>query len=196
MRAIRIAAWLALGLAALVAGCGTSPPSRFYTLDSTAKTLSTASADYAVLVGPVTVPSVVDRPEFVVLVAPNRVEIDQFNRWAAPLAEGIARTVADDLATLLGTSEVATAPFANFDADYRVTINVQRFESSPGQSVRLDAVWSVRRVADGQTRSGRSEAQEAATGEGFDALAAAHSRAVAKLSGEIATAIGALVAAS
>jgi uncharacterized lipoprotein YmbA len=78
------------------------------------------------MVGPVSVPASVDRSEFVVQVAPNRVEIDEFNRWASPLGESIARTVAGDLAALLGTPDVATAPFANFDPAYRVTIDVQR----------------------------------------------------------------------
>ena len=39
------------------------------------------------------------------------------------------------------------------------------------------------------TRSGRTVAREAVQGEGFDALAAAHSRALAKMSADIAAAI-------
>jgi hypothetical protein len=39
----------------------------------------------------------VDQPEFVVQVAPNRVDVDEFNRWDAPLNDGIARAVAGDL---------------------------------------------------------------------------------------------------
>jgi uncharacterized lipoprotein YmbA len=61
------------------------------------------------MVGPVTVPAAVDQPEFVVQVAPNRVEVDEFNRWVAPLNDSIARAIAGDLALQLGTSEVATA---------------------------------------------------------------------------------------
>ena len=61
--------------------------------------------------------------------------------------ESIARAVAGDLAVLLGTPRVATAPLANFDPTYRVTIDVQRFESTPGQAVLVDAVWVVRRTA-------------------------------------------------
>jgi uncharacterized lipoprotein YmbA len=55
----------------------------------------------------------------------NRVELDEFNRWAAPLDESIARVVAGDLAALLGTSHVSAGPLANFDPAYRVTIAVQ-----------------------------------------------------------------------
>jgi hypothetical protein len=42
-------------------------------------------------------------------------------------------------------------------------------------------------------RSGRTVAREPAQGDGFDALAAAHSRALAKVSSDIATAIRAEV---
>ena len=192
----RFTYWLPIALvAAAASGCGTSAPARFYTLESTATAGVAPAARTGVLVGPVSVPASVDRSEFVVQVAPNRVEIDEFNRWAAPLGESIARTVAGDLAALLGTPDVATAPFANFDPVYRVTINVQRFHSVPGDSVLVDAVWAVRKTAGGETRSGRTVAREAVSGEDFEALAAAHSRALAMLSAEIAAAIRAVAAA-
>jgi uncharacterized protein len=176
---------LALG----TAGCGRSAISRFYTLDSSATPDAGPPAGYAVIVGPVSVPASVDRPEFVVQVAPNRVEVDEFNRWAAPLDDSIARTVSGDLAALLGTPRVATAPLANFDPAFRVTINVQRFDSIPGQEVLLEAVWVVRKAKGGATRSGRTVAREAVADKSFDALAAAHSRALATVSGDIAAAI-------
>lgn len=170
-------------------GCGASGPSRFYTLDSTASPEGTTAASYTVAVGPVTIPAAVDRPQFVVLVAPNRVTIDEFNRWAAPLDESIARAVAGDLAALLGTPRVVRAPLANFDPDYRVALNVQRFESVPGESATVEAVWTVRKSGDGQTSSGRTVAKEPVQDKSFEALAAAHSRAIAKISADIAAAI-------
>ncbi len=186
----RFTHWLLCAVAAAATpGCGTSAPSRFYTLASTATAGDAAPARYGVMVGPVSIPDSVDRAEFVVQVAPNRVEIDEFNRWAAPLGESIARTVAGDLAALLGTPDVATAPFANFDPDYRVTIDVQRFDSIQGESVLVEAVWAVRATAGGKTRSGRTVVSEALQGEGFEAFAAAHSRALVKLSSDIAAAI-------
>lgn len=180
-------------IAAAAAGCA-SAPARFYTLASTATADGAPAAHYGVLVGPVSVPASVDRPEFVVQVAPNRVDVDEFNRWAAPLNDGIARAVAGDLAVLLGTSDVAVAPLANFNAAYRVTINVQRFDSVQNQSVLIDAVWAVQRTAGGDTRAGRTVANEAVQGDGFDALAAAHSRALAAVSADIAAAIRAAAA--
>jgi len=175
-------------IAAVAAGCS-SAPSRFYTLDSTATAGSAPATRVAVVVGPVTVPDVVDRPQFVVQAAPNRVDVDEFNRWAAPLNDSIARAVAGDLAAQLGTPDVAAGPFANFKPAYRVTIDVQRFESVSGQGALIEAVWTVRKIAGGQSRSGRTLVNEPVQGDGFEALAAAHSRALAKVSGDIATAI-------
>ncbi len=183
----RIAQLLSIALVA-VAGCSTAP-SRFYSLSSTATADGTPATSVAVMVGPVTIPASVDQPEFVVQVAPNRVDVDEFNRWVAPLNDAIARAVAGDLVVLLGTPDVASAQLANFTPDYRVTIDVQRFESIQGDAAHVEAVWTVRKTAGGETRSGRTVAREPVQGQGFDALAAAHSRAIAKVSADIAAAI-------
>ena len=179
-----------IALVALFAmGCGTTAPSRFYTLDSTAAGDAAPPARYGVIVGPVSIPASVDRPQFVVQIAPNRVDVDEFNRWAAPLGDSIASVVAGNLVVLLGTPQVATGSLANFNPDYRVTINVQRFESVRAESAILDALWTVQRIGGGPAHSGRTVAREAVQGEGFDALAAAHSRALATMSADIAAAI-------
>ncbi len=188
--ASRVAHLLLIAFVAVAAvGCSTSAPARFYTLDSTATPDGAPAVRTAVIVGPVSVPASVDQPEFVVQVAPNRVEVEEFDRWAAPLNDSIERAVAGDLAVLLGTPDVATAPLADFSPAYRVTIDVQRFESVRGEAALVEAVWTVRRNAGGETRSGRTVAREAVKDKGFDALAAAHSRALATVSGEIAVAI-------
>jgi len=186
---LRIAHLISIAIVVIAAwGCSTTP-ARFYTLDSTATPDGAPAAHMAVMVGPVSVPASVDQPEFVVQVASNRVELDEFNRWAAPLSDSIARAVAGNLVVLLGTPDVAGSPMANFSPAYTVTINVQRFESTRNQGALLDAVWAVHRTAGGAMRSGRTLAQEAAQGDSYDALAAAHSRALARMSRDIAAAI-------
>jgi uncharacterized lipoprotein YmbA len=175
-------------VAVVAAGCASSP-SRFYTLNSTAKADGSPAATYAVMVGPVSIPAEVDRPQFTTQVAPNQIAVDEFNRWAAPLNDNIANAVAGDLAVLLGTARVAAVPLANFNADYQVTIDIQQFESVPGKSVRISVVWAVRKTAGGVAQSGFTYANEPVSSDGFDALAAAHSRALAKVSANIAVAI-------
>jgi hypothetical protein len=50
-------------------------------------------------------------------------------------------------------------------------------------------MWTVHNIRNGKTRSGRTVAREPVQGDGFQALAAAHSRALAKVSIDIAAAI-------
>jgi len=190
VRAARITRLIAFAiLAATAASCTTTATSRFYTLESTATADGASSAPGSVMIGPVTIPAAVDRPEFVIQVAPNRVEVEEFNRWVAPLSDSIARVVAGNLVVILGTPDVAVAPLANFNPAYLVTIDVQRFDSIRGQAAVLEAVWTVRKTAGTEARSSRTVARETVQGDSFEALAAAHSRALAKLSSDIATAI-------
>jgi uncharacterized protein len=186
----RAATALALcGLAAVAAGCGTSPPSRFYTLSGTTAAAA-APSNLSIAVGPVTIPGAVDRPQMVVTTGANQVELDEFNRWAAPLGNNISRVVAMNLVTLLGTPNVSLFPqMLSANTDFRVAIEVQRFDSTPGDSALLDAVWIVRRTADGKSDTGRTTAREPVSEKSYDALVAAHSRAVARLSQDIATAV-------
>jgi uncharacterized lipoprotein YmbA len=174
-------------VAMAAAGCA-SAPSQFYTLNSTVTDWATPPVNCAVVVGPVSVPADVDRPQFTVLVAPNRVAIDEFNRWAAPLGDNIARAVAGDLVAQLGTPRVMAASAANFAPAYQVTINIQKFESVPGKSARIEATWLVHKPGGGVV-TGVTSTTEPVTDGSVDALAAAHSRALAKMSSDIAAAI-------
>lgn len=190
-----VAVAVAFLLLALPAGCA-SPPSHLYTLSSTAtataKTDPTSSSLY-VVVGPVSIPAIVDLPQIVVRTSPNQVTVDEFNRWASPLQNNIAQVVAANLIVMLGTPRVGLFQQSqNADADYRVAIDVQTFESVPGEAATLGALWTVRRAKDGKTESGRTAVREPSHQQGYDALAAAHSRSLARLSQDIADAIRAL----
>jgi uncharacterized lipoprotein YmbA len=180
-------------LIAIVTGCGSTPPSHFYTLDATAKAAA-VSSNVSVSVGPVTVPAVVDRPQIVVRTGPNEVWLDEFNRWAAPLDDNFGRAVAENLVAMLGTPHVTVFPQTDaVNAQYRVAIQVQTFESAPGQAATLDAAWTVRGPKDARSQTGRTSVREPVQGgTGYPALMAAHSRAVARVSQDIADAIRAL----
>jgi len=145
----------------------------------------------SVVVGPVTLPELVDRPQLVVRVAPNRVAILESERWAEPLRSQIPRVIAEDLGRLLGSSRVAShLQHAGTEAGYRVLLDIERFEASPGEAVSVEAVWSLRRAAGGVPLAGRSRVREAAKGEGYDALVAAYGRALLAVSADLARAIG------
>lgn len=176
-------------LVVLLAACA-SPQAHFYTLTGAAPV--TATAGPAVAIGPITIPAMVDRPEIVTIVAPNEVWPDEFNRWAAPLSDAIGLALAQDLAADLRTPRVTLAVATAGEPDYRVAIEVQRFDSVTGSHALQDAVWTVRRMRDGAARNGRTTVRETAGGPSYEALAAAHSRALAQLARDIAQAIAAL----
>jgi uncharacterized protein len=181
---------LSWALVLFVAGCA-SKPSRFYTLSAAPSPPATPS-DLSVTVGPVSVPAAVDRAQIVVALGPNQVRLDEFNRWDAPLQNAVARVVTENLVTLLGTPRVALSPQTLTTADYRVAIEVQRFESTLGEAATLDAVWTVSRTKDGKSQTGRTTVREPTAEKSYDALAAAHSRALARLSQDIADAVRAV----
>lgn len=180
-------------VAAALAGCA-SAPSRFYTLDATAKSDNTMPVSCAVLVGPVFIPAAVERPQFVVTTTANEVRIEEFNRWSAPLNENIARVVTLNLGRLLGTPRAATAPMPDFGPAYRVSLRVEQFDSVLGSGdkpamVHLKAQWAIRSPDGKNLYSGGSDASETLKDDSREAFAAAHSLALAKVSCDIAAAI-------
>ncbi|MGA7979477.1 MAG: PqiC family protein [Chromatiaceae bacterium] len=176
----------------LLAACASTPASQFYTL-SAAATPGAPPSRLSVVVGPVSVPASVDRPEFVVTQGPNQVRLDEFHRWAAPLQDEIARAVAENLVLMLGTPNVTlSSQMLGASAQYRAVIEVQKFVSTPGEGTTLDAIWNVRRVKDGKSETGRTALHETVHQQGYEALVAAHSRAITRLSQDIANAVRAL----
>jgi len=173
----------------MASGCASTPSSRFYTLSSATAPADTSST-LSVVVGPVSVPVLVDRPQIVVTTGPNNVLLDEFNRWASPLQNNISGVVAENLVALLGTPRVTLFPQTlSADADYHIAIEVQSFDSVLGDAASLDAVWTVRRTKDSRTHTGRTTVREVVQGEGYEALVAAHSRALDRLSRDIASAL-------
>ena len=180
--------WAAVALT----GCSRSPRVTFYTLEAATvpETAPPVATSIAVAVGPVTLPQVVDRPQLVIRVAANRVDILEMHRWASSLKSEIPRLIAENLARQLGPARVSAYPQnASENADYRVLVDVQRFEATSGEGVTVDALWSVRHTGGGTPRTGRSVVNEKAVGESYDVLVAAYGRAFAAVSRDIAQAI-------
>jgi len=175
-------------------GCGSSPKETYYTLSSAATMNGAIPASgestYSISVGPVTLPDAVDRPQLVLRAGPNEVTFEELHRWAGSLKSEIPRIIAENLAADLNVRRVAAYPQSAGDhADYRVLVDIQRFDSTLGESVTIDALWTVKRTSDGVLRTGRSNATESSNGGSYEGVVAAHSRALAMISREIAEAI-------
>lgn len=187
---IRPAIIMLCALAALTAACASSKPTNFYTLSSLTSPSAAIPSKYSISVGPVSVPALVDRSQIVLQNGPNQVYIAEFHRWAAPLKSDIARVVADNLSVLFGAAKVTIFPQQAADDDsYRIVIDIARFESVAGNAATLDAGWTVSCRIKGQSLNGRTRITEPVSVDNYVELAAAHSRALGKMSTEIAAAI-------
>jgi uncharacterized lipoprotein YmbA len=193
---------LLLALACL-SGCAGSPSASFYTLSaqppaasvtSGTSVPSVRSVTSAITISAMTVPEMVDRPQLALRVNSGEVKFDEFARWADPLKSQIRRVLAADLALIFPDAFV-TGNTGTVDSTpgYLVSVDIQSFESSPGDAASIAALWSVR-TQKSAVVSGRSVVREPAGGPGYDALVAAQSRALATVSHDIAVAIGGMAA--
>lgn len=170
----------------LLAGCGATPKESFYTLAS-APPVETQSAT-TVHVALASLPEAVDRTPVVIRKAPNQVDIDDFHRWAEPLKYAIPRVVAANLSKELGGARVSSGRAGGTTADYRVALEITRFESSFADGATLEAAWTVSRKT-GAALTGRTLARVPAGSADYVGVASAHSRALEQLAREVAAAI-------
>lgn len=165
--------------------------SHYYVLTPAADGSSVSSAsnparEVALGVGPVTLPGYLDRPEIVSRVDSDRLELSASDRWAEPLAANVQRVLAQDLARLLGTAKVALFPwYGNPNVDYRVEVQVHRFESAGDGLAHLDANWLIRDGSGALLFAGQTSTTSQA-GSGQTAAVAALSNDLNTLSVEIA----------
>ena len=181
---------LLIGAGALLSGCGSSPVTRFYTLiPVVAPAAADARGSMSVVIGAVSLPDGLDRPQIVLRGAGNQVTFSEFERWLGSPRDEIALAIAGGLKQALGGASVFAGPMsAGMSADVVVLLQVQRFDSVLGDAATVEAAWQVV-PAKGAVKAGQSSVREPAGGPGYDALVAAHSRALAAVSRDIAAAI-------
>ena len=193
----------AVAAALALAACA-SPPARFYTLAAADAAAAAAAADataparttpanppFLIEVPAVGVPEQVAKNQLVVQKNGAQVDVLELERWASPPADEIRRALSDDLAVQLDTIDVANAAHPAGVPVYRVSVDVQRFESWPARHAAIDAVWSVRAVGTQAVMTCRTSVAEP-VGSGYDALIAGHRRALGELAERIAAGVRAM----
>jgi hypothetical protein len=193
-------AFLLIGFVLLfMIGCTSSPASRFYTLSSLQKggserRESTSDQGLVIIVGPIKFPAYLDRTEIVTRSGSNKIIVSDFDVWAGSLAEDFSRALAENLSVLLSTESVFVYPRIHPDiAKYRIGVDVIRFDGSLGGDVSLIARWGIFEVKERKMVFARkSTIIEPSGANGYEAMVAADSRALEKLSREIAASILAL----
>jgi len=146
---------VAAGFALALVGCTTfsaqPDPSRFFTLsaqsqgeESTEKRSIRAPA-LSLGIGPVTLPGYLDRQEIVTRIAQNQVRLSEYDRWAEPLEEGVARVVSQNVASILRAERITSYPWPiDRKPLYQIELEVLRFETNNAQEAHLAARWTLR----------------------------------------------------
>jgi len=172
------------------AGClGTSPASRFYTLSTLSPHEGLGGGGdgpaVRIRVAPVSLPEGVDRPQMVRRTGENTVVVEEFDRWVEPLDALLRNSLVQNLGALVPEAQVLGDAVPGLTVDRTVVLAVRRLDLS--SQVVMDAVWFVLPAGvDQPERTHQTRLTEAA-GSGSPAeVAPALSRAVEKLSREIA----------
>ena len=201
MRHNRIVFLLGYLLLVSLAACGESKPVRLYVLTAVAEKPETASGPgIPIVVGPVTLPKYLDRPQVVSRIASNSLDQSEFDQWGGDLNDNITRVLATNLAVMLNTNRVFMFPSKDpTPPEYQITVDVTKFEQDVDGGVVLNAFWSIVNPADDKvlvrvrsSYNGGSVASVsggAANRQAYDALVAAMSRDLEALSRDIAAAV-------
>ena len=185
---------IASGLFFCVAGCASSSPNlTYYMLAPSALPVAELAIveTRCLVVGPVNLPTYLNRPQVVVRQRDLTLRFMDYQRWAEPLEENIARTVLENLSTLTGIKMVFRHPHnaPKGCPTLRVFMDVVRFDTDEGRLAHLDVRWGLKDEESGKVLNRHSRLKDSVVGEGFPPRAAALNRVITTFSGEVAQAI-------
>ena len=182
-----------VSLVAMLSGCigGETRPSVFYSLTATEadQSVSTVrSGGMSLRVGQFTFPDYLGRPNVITRTADNQMKVDEFDRWAGSLEDDFHRVLGTNLGSLLNSGSVSVYPAdTRLRAKYLVQGEINAFEGIMGQQVVLDVRWFVLEPDTDKVLSSRqSVIVEPVAGDDYSSLVLAQSKAVGKLSRDIA----------
>jgi uncharacterized protein len=180
---------------AIALGACSSPRERLYLLDDSAETTeagppaTTVSRAYAgtVVLGPVSIPPELDRPQIMVLEGDQLVMNEQ-DRWALPLKQAIPRALAVALTQRTPYRFVTLGSAAVEPPLAQMSVDVTRFEVSPTAGALLTAHWVWRSKVDGSSAiEGEALAHADVHAAGYAGVVGGLRRATTALAERLAT---------
>ena len=168
----------------LLSACSSNPPERFYTLSETAPDAHSAPppGTGSVRVDRVTIPGELNRPQLVRQLDANRLQIAEFDRWAAPLDEMIRRVLSADVARRLPAGPVASADAGR---PHSLSVDIREFYGDANCNVTLRAAWTPKQPHPETAQANTEEVHVSSTGACPDSLPATMSVALGQLSDRI-----------
>jgi uncharacterized protein len=191
---------LAMLAAVLVPGCtfleAAPDTSRYFVLSSTqtAQTQTQAPSrgrgDIHLGLGPVKIPGYLDTQHIVRTGGGGSVEYLQNAFWAESLQDAFARALLYRTGARIGTAHTVAFPwYATTRVDYKVPVDVLRFEATSDGRAVLDARWSVEDVASNRVLYSTESVIEETAGGDATTVVDALNRCIDRLADAIAAAV-------
>lgn len=176
----------------LVACASPSVPDQYYLLSPMAQPVSSMSGGTTVIgVGPVTIPSYLDRSTIVTRTAANQPLVNSGYRWAEPLGENINRVLMDNLDRTGVATRLEVFPWNSRDmVEWQVVVDIDRFERQADGNVNLTARWKLVHFQSGEiVTAGKYDKVSTPADQTLDNTVIAMSSLLADLTAEIAARI-------
>ncbi|MFR6517751.1 MAG: membrane integrity-associated transporter subunit PqiC [Bilophila wadsworthia] len=156
-------ALLALAGLLTAGGCslGRSPRPDFYMLSSPVENVVQSGKEKIsgprVAIGPVSIPGYLDRPQLFLRDGNDvKVELAEFNHWSEPFGEGVTRVLCDAVSASLTPRKGLASPMRSQQPfQWRIAVDIARFDGAPNGSVILDAGWILVNESGEELKSGR-----------------------------------------
>ncbi|MGE3623550.1 MAG: membrane integrity-associated transporter subunit PqiC [Bdellovibrionales bacterium] len=170
-----------------LASCGTSPEPAYYTLAPVpGAQVSHITASFKIQRPGL--PRYLDRPDIVSQSNLYRIDIDQRNRWAAPLDRMIERVLAENMRQRMpNASIVSESETSGILPRYVVEIDIQQFNRVEGGDVVLKAQLSVR------DRAGALRTEVLSLAAAASSSPSSQAEALSRLTGRMADYIVAMI---
>ena len=187
--------FIMLCVSGLLTACASTPPTHFYTLESQSRPPVTASMAITkkrlIGIGPLSLPALLDRSQIVTRTDNNSVQMAEFDQWAAPLKDNVIAVLSKNMATLQPNAIVRAYPWGVYgNVDYRVIIDISRFDTQLGKSVNLEASWAIMEEKNHTIFSnGQAKIEQPLNDASYNSAAQGLSKLLSELSQQLSLAI-------
>lgn len=176
----------------LLTACAATPPTNFYVLEALNQPATSVSGKKIMLgIGPLEIPALLDRKQMVTRKENNAIQMAEFHQWAAPLKDNIVTVISKNIAALQPDLTVKAYPWSAYgDMDYRVIIDISRFDSQLGKAAYLEASWSIMKEKDRKIiRNGRTKISQPLNDENYESVVPALNKLLNEFSQQLSAAV-------
>ena len=162
-----------IALSVSIGACASAPEHLYMLQDAPSASATSGWNRPLVLVGPVTVPEIVDRPQLVVREGKYGVSINEQERWATPLKDSLPQVIATQLGERCPKARFGLMRQAETsEPSARLNVDFTRMDIDRALGVTVAANWTYRggekNIA--RTSQGRATINSAVFAEYVDAM--------------------------